>query len=134
MKVRKPFNAEDAKRGVPIVSIKEGWPAQLVWYDKDGKDDAMLLVVKRNNDRVFSDWISPDGISYMASRYNDTPDYAMMVEVDENELTEFELAVNKIGDFHYDPNNMSGDQLKALRDNAERLLEIAKRQLQNEQG
>lgn len=129
MKIRKPFNADAAKRGEPIVSIKNGWPAELVWYDKTGKDDAMLLVVKRDNDRVFSDWISPDGISYMSSRYNDDPDYAMMVEVEESDLTEFEKAVNRIG-FHYDPENLTGDELKALRDNAEHLLDIAKRQLQ----
>jgi hypothetical protein len=130
MKIRKPFNADAAKRGEPIVNIEKGWPAELVWYDKTGKDDAMLLVVKRDNDRVFSDWISPDGISYMSSRYNDDPDYAIMVEVEESDLTEFERAVNRIGGFHYDPDNMSADQLKALRDNAEALLAIAKKELQ----
>ncbi len=130
MKIRKPFNADAAKRGEPIVDVRKGWPAELVWYDKTGKDDAMLLVVRRDNDRVYSDWISPEGISYTASRCNDNPDYAMIVEVDEIDLTEFERAVNRIGGFHYDPENMTGDELKALRDNAEQLLEIAKRQLQ----
>ena len=130
MKIRKPFDADAAKRGESIVSIKEGWPAELVWWDKTGKDDSLLLVVRRDNGRVFSDWISPDGVSYMTSRYHEEPEYAMQVEVDENDLTEFEAAVNKIGGFHYDPDNMSADQLKALRDNAETLLAIAKKELQ----
>ena len=130
MKIRKPFDADAAKRGESIISIKEGWPAELVWWDKTGKDDSLLLVVRRDNGRVFSDWISPDGVSYMTSRYHEEPEYAMQVEVDENDLTEFEAAVNRIGGFHYDTDNMSADQLKALRDNAETLLAIAKKELQ----
>ena len=130
MKVRKPFDVDAAKKGESIISIKEGWPAELVWWDKTGKDDSLLLVVRRDNGRVFSDWISPDGVSYMTSRYHEEPEYAMQVEVDENELTEFEVAVNRIGGFHYNPDNMSADQLKALRDNAETLLAIAKKELQ----